>query len=72
MADGGDLQSPGAKGIVGDDSFSLASGARKLKELRGGQRPCGVEMKLFAKEKPKTPARSGTSIQACPRWGMWA
>ena len=55
-----------AKGIAGGDSLSPASGARKLKEMRGKESPRGVEMKPFAKEKPRAPARSGPSIQACP------
>lgn len=33
--------------------------------MRGRERPCGVEVKAFAK-KSRAPARSGTSIQACP------
>lgn len=54
------------KGITGDDSFSLASGVRKLKEMTGRERPCVIDMKAFAKKKPRNPARSGSSIQAFP------
>lgn len=39
---------------------------RKLKEMGRRERPCVVDMKAFAEKKPRTPARSGTSIQAFP------
>lgn len=53
------------KGMTGDDSSSLPSGVRKLKEMTGRERPCVIDLKAFAK-KPGNPVRSGSSIQVFP------